>query len=67
MPAVRVVSLMAIGRPCNGPRSSPRITAASACVRGVACVIGRERHDGIELRVDALDHLEMRVEQLDAD
>ena len=57
---------MTIGRPCSAPSFSPRIDRGLGGVRRRARLIGRERHDRVELRVEALDHGEMRVEHLDA-
>jgi len=43
------------------PLISPRASAASALVRLFPCRIGRELDDGIELRIDLRDLLEMRL------
>ena len=65
MPAVGVMSLIATGRPWSGPSGSFFITAFSASARGVARLLGGQRDDGIELRIDGLDHREMGIEHLD--
>ena len=48
MPPISIASLIVTGRPCNGPRTSPRAVAASAASAADACTFGVERDDRVD-------------------
>ena len=64
MPAVSLRSLIEIGTPRNGGRSPPPRRRASASRAATARLIGRDRQERVELRVEPLDARECRLDQL---
>ena len=65
MPAVSVMSLIATGRPCRAPSGSPFTTAVSAARAASRACSAASVTIALSLRVDPLDHRQMRVEHLD--
>ena len=62
-PVTSVSSLMATGTPSSG-RSSPPLTRAAAWSASIRARSGVDGPEGVELRVDPLDALEVDVDEL---
>jgi hypothetical protein len=60
---VSIESFTVKGMPWSGPSSSPARTAASAFLAASSAV--GDGHDRVHLRIDRLDAVEVRLDQLD--
>ena len=61
MPLVTSRSLCATGKPCSGPIRSPEGQPAVRFARALHGLVGQQRHDRIDLRIHALDLVQMRT------
>ena len=60
-----MLSLTAIGIPCNGPRSSPVASAASACSRRLEGPVPIERQKGVEMGLGDRGATQRGLDELD--
>ena len=65
MPVVSMASFTVMGKPCNGPRSSPRATARVSLGARRTSALGVERDDGVDVAIEPVDAFEEEVEELD--